>query len=229
MAPLISLHNLAFTYPDGHMALRDLSLEVRRGEKLALIGPNGAGKSTLLLHLIGILRGGGQVIVDGLTLSDQTVRRIRAKVGMVFQSPDDQLFSPTVYEDVAFGPLHMGLEPEDVRRRTELALEQVGMSSYAQRMPHHLSLGEKKRIAIATVLSMEPLVLALDEPSAGLDPEARENLIALLQALPQTMIIASHDLDFVQAVCSSAARIQAGQVVERTPISHGHLERAPIA
>lgn len=213
----IEVENLSFRYPDGHLALDGVSFSVAAGEKAGLVGHNGAGKSTLLLQLIGILRGRGHIRIDGLTLSDETVRRIRSKVGLVFQDPNDQLFSPTVFDDVAFGPLHMGLPEEEVRARVERALAQVRMSAFAQRMPHHLSVGEKKRIAIATVLSMEPIILALDEPSAGLDPQGRRELIALLQRLPQTMLIASHDLELVRQVCDRALVMTTGRVVAELP------------
>jgi cobalt/nickel transport system ATP-binding protein len=209
---IIELRGLAYAYPDGTRALQGVSLDVAAGEKVALIGHNGAGKSTLLLQIIGILRGEGVVRVDGLTLSNDSVRAIRARVGLVFQNPDDQLFSPTVFDDVAFGPLHMGLPEHAVRERVQRALEQVRMTAFADRMPHHLSLGEKKQIAIATVLSMEPSILALDEPSAGLDPGARQRLMELLQSLPQTMLIASHDLDFVRQVCDRAVLMAEGRV-----------------
>lgn len=209
----IEIERLSFRYPDGRQALQDVTLSVAAGEKVALTGPNGAGKSTLLLHLNGILRGEGRVRIDGMELSDRNVRIIRGKVGLVFQDPDDQLFSPTVFDDVAFGPLNMGLSEEEVRARTAWALEQVQMSDYAARMPHHLSLGEKKRIAIATVLSMQPRILALDEPSAGLDPAARQNLLDLLKSLPQTMLIASHDVEFVREVCSRTIALEGGRIV----------------
>lgn len=196
--PLLELRDLRYVYPDGTTALRGVSLRLAEGEKVAVVGLNGAGKSTLLLHLNGVLRStSGAVLVEGAPVSNATVRRIRARVGMVFQDPDDQLFSPTVFEDVAFGPLHMGLAEAEIRSRVSRALEQVGMSGFERRMPHHLSLGQRKRVAIATVLAMDPVLLALDEPSAGLDPRARRSLIALLRALPQAMIVATHDLPMV--------------------------------
>ncbi len=217
--PMVEIDQLSFDYPDGHAALREVSFRIAAGERVGLIGSNGAGKSTLLLQLNGILRGTGSVRVGGLTLSDDTIRRIRALVGLVFQDPDDQLFSPTVFDDVAFGPLHMGLPEDEVRRRAAWALDQVQMGAFADRLPHHLSLGERKKIAIATVLSMDPVVLALDEPSAGLDPEARDNLIALLNRLPQAMLIASHDLDFVRQTCSRAILLEHGRVMRSFPAS----------
>lgn len=210
--PAIILEHVSYRYPDGHIALTDVSLEVGRGEKVGLVGPNGAGKSTLLLQLNGILRGEGKVLIEGLELSPHTVRLIRSKVGLVFQDPDDQLFSPTVLEDVAFGPLYMGLPEEEVLARVHWALAQVQMAEYLHRMPQHLSLGEKRKIALATVLSMQPSILALDEPSAGLDVAGRRNLTALLQRLPQTMLIASHDLAFVGEICSRAIVLEQGRV-----------------
>ena len=216
---IIRIENLSFAYPDGRAALHDIHLTVGEGEKVAVVGPNGAGKSTLFLHLNGILRApnGSRVQVAGLTLDDKTVQAVRARVGLIFQDPDDQLFSPTVFEDVAFGPLYMGLPEEEVRRRVARALEAVGMVGYDELMPHHLSLGERKRIAIATVLAMEPEILVLDEPSAGLDPRARRNLIALLRQLPQTMLVASHDMRLVWDLCPRTVILDGGRLVADGP------------
>jgi len=212
----VLIENLTFRYPDGHVALQGVSLQVARGERIALVGPNGAGKSTLMLHLNGILHGDGKVCVAGLDVSgasDGVLRRVRAAVGLVFQNPDDQLFSPTVFDDVAFGPLYMELPPDEVHQRVARALAWVGMEAYARRVSHHLSTGEKKRIAIATVLSMDPRLLALDEPSAGLDPRARRSLIELLSTLPQTLIISTHDLRLVQELCPRTAILDTGRLV----------------
>ncbi len=214
---MIEIEALEFSYPDGRQALTNMSLAVEAGEKVAVVGPNGAGKSTLLLHLNGILRGKGGVQVAGLAVSDKTVRKVRAKVGLVFQDPDDQLFSPTVFEDVAFGPLHMDMPADQVRERVTRALAAVGMKGYEDQAPHHMSLGERKRIAIATVLAMEPEVLVLDEPSAGLDPRARRNLIQLLRDLPLTMLVASHDMRLVWDLCPRTVILDRGQVVEDGP------------
>jgi len=197
---VLQVENLAFSYPDGHEALRGVSLVLRKGEKVALVGANGAGKSTLMLHLNGILKGQGKITVGEKLVTKENLPEIRAMVGLVFQNPDDQLFSPSVFEDVAFGPLHMGLPENEVRRRVVNALELVRMSSYAERLSHHLSMGEKKRIAIATVLSMQPEILILDEPSAGLDPRARRSLINLLKELPMTMLISTHDMLMVRDI-----------------------------
>jgi len=195
---VLNVHDLHFSYPDGHAALRGVSFNLCNGDKVALVGPNGAGKSTLMLHMNGILSGYGNIDVGGHRLTRDNLPAIRAMVGLVFQNPDDQLFSPTVFEDVAFGPLHMGLPEAEVRARVEAALEAVRMSTYRDRLSHHLSVGEKKRIAIATVLSMNPSLLILDEPSAGLDPRARRTLINLLRELPITMLVSTHDMAMVR-------------------------------
>ncbi len=221
MAPVvIEVDNLVYTYPDGQQALKGISLMVREGEKVAVIGPNGAGKTTLFLHLNGILNGNGTVRVMGLEVTGRHLGAIRAKVGMVFQDPDDQLFSPTVFEDVAFGPLHMGLPEGEVRRRVRWALTQVGLEGFEDRMPHHLSLGERKRIAIATVLAMEPAILVLDEPSSELDPRSRRSLIQLLEKLPQTMLVASHDMRLVRDLCARTVIMDEGRIVADGPTPH---------
>ena len=214
----IEVEHLSFAYPDGHQALRDVSLSIEPCEKVALVGPNGAGKSTLILHLNGILSGSrGAVRVCGLPAAPGNLRRLRAMVGLVFQSPDDQLFSPTVYDDVAYGPLYQGLSPAEVQQRVEEALEAVRMSDYAGRVSHHLSVGEKKRIAIATVLSMKPDVLVLDEPTAGLDPRARRSLIHLLDELPLTMLVSTHDMLLVRELLPRMVVMDEGRVVADGP------------
>ena len=209
----IEINNLSYNYPDGHQALRNVSLSIQPGEKVALVGPNGAGKSTLILHLNGILGGEGSVRVCGLPVSRENLGRVRAMVGLVFQIPDDQLFSPTVFEDVAFGPLYQGLPMPEVEARVAEALAAVNMSTYADRVSHHLSSGEKKRIAIATVLSMQPEVLVLDEPTAGLDPRARRSLISLLRDLPLTMLVSTHDMLMVRELFPRIVILDEGQVV----------------
>ncbi len=214
----IEVEALSFAYPDGHRALDGVSLHIAPGEKVALLGPNGAGKSTLILHLNGILRTqAGRVRVSGVEVSDKTLGRVRQAVGLVFQNPDDQLFSPTVCDDVAFGPIYQGLTAAEVRTRVDEALAAVGMSDYRGRVSHHLSTGEKKRIAIATVLSMQPEILVLDEPTAGLDPRARRGLINLLRALPQTMLIATHDIRMVLELAPRAVVMDHGQVAADGP------------
>ncbi len=212
-ASVVKVDDLKFSYPDGHVALRGVSLKLCPGDKVALVGPNGAGKSTLMLHLNGILNGHGEIEVGGLRLTKDNLPVIRAMVGLVFQNPDDQLFSPTVFEDVAFGPLHMGLPEAEVISRVDKALEAVRMSSYRDRLSHHLSVGEKKRIAIATVLSMDPKILILDEPSAGLDPRARRTLINLLRELPITMLVSTHDMKLVQELFPRTIVMDDGRIV----------------
>lgn len=217
MRACIELRDLSFSYPDGREALRGVDLTVGMGEKVALVGPNGAGKSTLLLLLAGLLKGRGTIRLFGEEVGDGNLRRIRARMGLVFQDPDDQLFSPTVFDDVAFGPLYAGLPEAEVRRRVHWALSQVGLDGFGERLSHHLSLGEKKRAAIATVLSMQPDLLVLDEPTAGLDPRARRQLIGLLHSLPQTMLVATHDMRLVAELLPRTVVMDAGQVVADGP------------
>ena len=216
--PVITIENLTYAYPDGQQALRGVSLRVVPGEKVALVGPNGAGKSTLMLHLNGILgEPDAPVRVRDLALTRPNLPLIRGAVGLVFQNPDDQLFSPTVFDDVAFGPLHLGFPDGEIRRRVARALEQVGMSGAEQRPAWRLSLGQKKRVAIATVLSMEPEILVLDEPTAGLDPRGRRQLIDLLRGLPQTMIVSTHDMSFVAELFPRMVIMDDGLVVADGP------------
>jgi cobalt/nickel transport system ATP-binding protein len=210
----VALEHLHFRYPDGYEALKGLDLAIGAGEKVAIVGPNGAGKSTLLLLLNGIHEPSHGIVRVGDTVVDRsTVRQIRATVGLVFQDPDDQLFSPTVFEDVAFGPLHMGMPTEEIHDRVERALAAVGMAGFDRRMPHRLSLGQRKRVALATVLSMDPEVLVFDEPSAGLDPRGRRELIALLQGLDQTMIVSTHDMRLVSEVFPRIIVMDDGRIV----------------
>jgi len=210
---IIRVDNLSFGYPDGQPALSGVNLTIHRGETVALIGPNGAGKSTLLLHLNGILDGNGAVEVFGEAVNDKNLRWVRSQVGLVFQNPDDQLFSPTVFDDVAFGPINMGYAKAEVRQMVADALEGVGMSGYERRSSHHLSLGEKKRIAIATVLAMSPEVLVIDEPTSNLDPAGKWSLIELLKGLEITKVVASHDLELVQALCPRSIILDRGVVI----------------
>lgn len=211
---VVEVTDLAYTYPGGQLALRGVSLRIEPGEKVALVGPNGAGKSTLMLHLNGILGdAAAPVRICGLAPTRDNLPLIRGKVGLVFQNPDDQLFSPTVFEDVAFGPLYQGLPEAEVRRRAERALAQVGMAGFEGRLSHQLSLGQKKRVAIATVLSMAPDVLVLDEPTAGLGPRGRRQLIGLLRDLPVTMLVSTHDMWLVDELFPRMIVMDDGQIV----------------
>jgi cobalt/nickel transport system ATP-binding protein len=210
---MISVRDLSYAYDDGRLAVEHVSLGFKPGEKAALVGPNGAGKTTLLLHLNGILRGQGEVAVAGQVLDDRTVKAIRARVGLVFQSPDDQLFSSTVYDDVAYGLIYQGLDKQVIKEKVAQALEAVGMPDSQARSPYHLSLGEKKRVALATVLCMQPEVLALDEPTAGLDPRGRRGILNLLADLDQTLIVATHDLEMVREIFPRVVIMDAGCVV----------------
>ena len=210
----IVVEHLHHVYPDGTEALRGVHLAVEPGERVALVGPNGAGKSTLMLHLNGILQAShGSVDIDGIRVTGHTARQIRARVGFVFQDPDDQLFSPTVREDVAFGPIHMGLPKASIHDRVERALAAVGMSGSERRVPHHLSLGERKRLSLATVLSMDPVILAFDEPTAGLDPRGRREIMALMAGRTETLLVSSHDMAMVAQIFPRVVIIDAGEVV----------------
>lgn len=210
----ITIEHLHYSYPDGTDALRGIGLSIEPGEKVALVGPNGAGKSTLMLHLNGILGGGhGSVRVGDLTVGTDPAGRIRAAVGLVFQDPDDQLFSSTVAEDVAFGPIHMGVPEAELHHRVERALAAVGMSGMEKRTPHHLSIGQRKRISVATVLSMDPSVLVFDEPTAGLDPRGRRELIGVMQDRTETMLVSTHDMAMVAASFPRVVIMDDGQIV----------------
>jgi cobalt/nickel transport system ATP-binding protein len=209
----IEVSELLYTYPDGEQALKGVTFKVREHEKVAIIGPNGAGKSTLLTHLNGVKTGEGSIRICGLDINKGNLPEIRKRVGIVFQDPDDQLFCPTVFDDVAFGPLNLRLSIEDVGSRVERALTQVGMSGYEKRAAFHLSFGEKKAISIATVLAMEPDILVLDEPTGELDPRGRRNLIALLRGFDKTVLLATHDLDLVLELCPRCLIMNDGKIV----------------
>jgi len=217
---IIKVDSLSFCYPDGQQALTNISLTIYHGESVALIGPNGAGKSTLLLHLNGILRSDGVVKIFSKPVDDKNLRWVRSKVGLVFQNPDDQLFSPTVFDDVAFGPINMGYSEAEVQQRVTRALDWVGMTGYEQRSPHHLSVGEKKRIAMATVLSMNPEILVIDEPTSNLDPGSKWSLVELLRGFSVTKIIATHDLELVEALCQRVIVFGDGHIVADDATDH---------
>ena len=211
---ILEIEDLRYRYPvGGKWALDGISLEVREGDSVGLIGPNGAGKSTLLLHLNGLIRSNGAVRVFGMAMIRRNLKEIRSRVGLVFQDPDDQLFMPTVFDDVAFGPLNMGLQAGEVRRRVADALERVGLAGFESRVPHHMSGGEKRRVAIATVIAMNPRLMVLDEPGGYLDPRGRREFIGLINDLRISKIIASHDLDLIRRTCTRCIILDGGRIV----------------
>jgi cobalt/nickel transport system ATP-binding protein len=209
----LKIENLRFEYPDGTRALDGVCLEARRGEKVGIIGANGAGKSSLLLHLNGILRSDGAVSIFGLPAVGRNLKAIRQKVGFVFQNPDDQLFCPTVYDDVAFGPRNLRLSEDEVRARVMESLEEVGMAGFERKSAFHLSLGQKKRVSLATVLALRVELLAMDEPTCSLDPKGRNALIELLARIPVAQIIATHDLGLVSRLCDRVILLSHGRIV----------------
>lgn len=213
----LKVTGLSYRYPDGTPALQGLGLQLAAGERLALLGPNGAGKSTLLLHLNGLLQGEGEVRVFGEDVAHTNLRVLRRQVGLVFQSPDDQLLMPTVFDEVALAVRNAGANRTEVEAAVGQALQAAGSSDLAHRHPLHLSLGQKKRVAIASVLVTETRLLLLDEPTAGLDPAARRSLIALLQSLPPTMVVATHDFDLAQQLCPQAAIMGGGRILAQGP------------
>jgi cobalt/nickel transport system ATP-binding protein len=213
MTCVLESRDLRYRYPDGREALRGIDLSVSHGERVAVLGPNGAGKTTFVYHLNGLLRGSGRLQVAGIAVDDKTIRELRVRVGLVFQDPDDQLFMPTVREDVVFGPLNLGLARDAALARVEQALAAVRMSRAADRAPHQLSMGERRRVAIATVLAMEPELLVLDEPTANLDPRARRELLNVLDQIDRTMIVVTHDLPFAAELCERAVILSNGRIV----------------
>ena len=218
---LLEVQHLAFAYPDGRQVLFGVDLTVRPGERVAILGPNGAGKTTLVLHLNGtLLAGSGAVRVDGVTVAKDTVREVRRRVGIVFQDPDDQLFMPTVRDDVAFGPKNLGYRGQDLQHRVERALAAVGMQDHADRAPHHLSFGQRRRVAASTVLSMDPTVLVLDEPSSNLDPLARREFADIVLTLGLTTMIVTHDLLYALQLCPRSVIMNNGRIVADGPTRH---------
>ncbi|MDJ0925081.1 MAG: ABC transporter ATP-binding protein [Acidimicrobiia bacterium] len=216
--PTIAVEGLAFTYPDGTPALRSVALHIHPGERVALLGPNGAGKTTLILHLNGInLPQQGSVAVSGLALTRENVMEIRRRVGVVFQDPDDQLFMPTVRADVEFGPRNLGLEGSELDKRVQKALRALEVEDLTDRPPNHLSFGQKRRVAIAGVLAMEPEILILDEPTSNLDPASRRELATTLDGLDTTLLVVTHDLPFALEMCPRALVLDKGEVVASEP------------
>ncbi len=213
MSPVVQIEDLHFSYPDGTAALQGLNLEVKKDERLGLIGPNGAGKTTALFAMCGLHFGKGTVKINEQTLLKKNAGELRSHVGFVFQYPDDQLFMPTVYEDVAFGPENMGFGNSQIQDRVKQALDAMDLQGYEEKSAHHLSGGEKKRVAIASVLSMEPELLILDEPTTNLDPHSRRGLINLLAGMNITQIIAGHDLEMIMDICDRIAIVNHGKIV----------------
>ncbi len=210
--------DLRFAFPDGTQALFGVNLSIDEGERVALLGPNGAGKTTLVLHLNGIYSAqAGSVAVGGLPVVKEHLQEIRRRVGIVFQDPDDQLFMPTVRDDVAFGPANLGISGEELDTRVTKALAAVGMSGFEDRAPHHLSFGQRRRVAVATVLAMEPEILVLDEPSSNLDPAGRRELAEILLGLEITMLMVTHDLPYALELCPRAVVINEGLIVADGP------------
>ncbi len=217
-SPVLEVVGLTFHYPDGHRALTGVDLTVARGERVAILGPNGAGKTTLVLHLNGIhLPTAGSVRVCGLPVVKEQLRQIRQRVGIVFQDPDDQLFMPTVFDDVAFGPANLGLRGVELTARVTEALHAVGLEDTADRPPHHLSFGQRRRVAVATVLSMRPEILVFDEPSSNLDPAARRELAEIILQLGLTTLLVTHDLPYALQLCPRALIINEGVIVADGP------------
>jgi cobalt/nickel transport system ATP-binding protein len=227
--PVLDVRGLAYAYSDGHQALYGIDLHVHRGERVALLGPNGAGKTTLVLHLNGILAPGrGTVSVCGLEVAKPNLQEIRRRVGVVFQDPDDQLFMPTVRDDVAFGPANLGIRGAELDARVEDALARVGMGTYAARPPHHLSFGQRRRVAVATVLAMQPEILVLDEPSSNLDPASRRELADILLGLDVTVLMVTHDLPYALELCPRSVVLSEGVIVADGPTAEVLTDEATM-
>ena len=229
-APVLELRGVTHAYPDGHVALRGVDLHVHRDEHVALLGPNGAGKTTLVLHLNGILQPeSGTVSVSGLPVTRENLLEVRRRVGVVFQDPDDQLFMPTVRQDVEFGPRNLGITGDELAARVQGALAAVGMTDYADRPPHHLSFGQRRRVAVATVLAMEPEILVLDEPSSNLDPASRRELAEILRGLDVTVLMVTHDLPYAMELCERSVVLSEGRIVADAPTGEVLSDEALMA
>ena len=225
--PALEVRGLEYAYPDGTRVLRGADFHLHPGERVALLGPNGAGKTTLVLHLNGILTpDAGDVTVAGLAVQQGTLKEIRRRVGIVFQDPDDQLFMTTVRQDVAFGPANYGVTGAGLDRRVQAALADVGMAAVADRPPHHLSLGERRRVAVATVLAMQPEILVLDEPSSNMDPASRRELADVLTGLEITLLMITHDLPYALELCPRAMIMNDGRIVADGPTAELLADRA---
>jgi len=213
MIKAVEIENFSYDYPDGTKALVDINLIIKHGQKVALIGPNGAGKSTLLLAMSVFLKGAGKISIDGIDATVKNAKKVRSVLGLVMQNPDEQLFMPTLFDDVAFGPMNMGLGEGEVRSRSADALKTVGLEGMETKPPHHLSGGQKRSAAIATILSMAPKIITMDEPEASLDPRTRNKLTELLKSLSQTLIIATCNMNFAASLCERAVLIDAGRII----------------
>jgi cobalt/nickel transport system ATP-binding protein len=216
-APSLQISNLAFAYPDGNQALFGVNLTIKKGERVALLGPNGAGKTTLVMHMNGIhptMQGEVRVAGELVDVKNkESLKSIRSKVGIVFQDPDDQLFMPTVGEDIAFGPYNMGLRGDELNAVVDEALTQVGMLEFKDRAPHHLSFGQRRRVAVATVLAMKPEILVMDEPSSNLDPASRRELADVVRSLDVTIVMVTHDLPYAMELCERSVILSGGVIV----------------
>jgi len=213
LSKAIEIENFSYRYPDGTVGLTNVSLSIEHGERVVLVGPNGAGKSTLLLAMAGFVKGTGRVLVDGLEINRKNTKQIRRLLGCCMENPDDQLFMPTLFEDAAFGPLNMGLDVDEAGSRAAAALEKVGLGGMGDKAPHHLSAGQKRAAAIATVLSMSPAIITFDEPDGNLDPRSQRNLVKLLLNLSQTLIVATCNMNFALSIADRAVLTDKGSIV----------------
>ena len=216
---MINVRNLSFRYPDGVEALRNVDFALRRSETVAVFGANGSGKTTFLNHLVGLLQGEGTVEVCGMPVNKANLSKVRQRVGILFQISDDQIFMPTIEEDVAFGPLNMDLDADTVRERVDRCLDQVGLNGQRERPPHHLSAGDRRRAALAGVLAMEPEIILLDEPATYLDPPGKRALVSTLQSLPQAKILVTHEVGLAEALADRAVFFESGRVAAEGSVS----------
>ena len=217
MSKAIKIENFSYYYPDGTEALSDINLTIEHGQKVVLIGPNGAGKSTLLLAMAGFVKGKGKVFVDDLEIKKENLTKIRTSLGCCLEDPDDQLFMPTLFDDVAFGPLNMGLSPDEVKLSVSNALKTVGLDGMGVKAPHHLSAGQKRAAAIATILAMKPKIITFDEPDGSLDPKHRNDLTKLLKSFSQTLIIATCNMNFAASIAQRAILVDNGRIIADEP------------